>query len=89
MAPKWFQYGTNMAAKGALEASWRPLGALKRAWLAKGGLPGAYGALLVASWGGLGAEKSSLERLLASPSRFPRQVSSILGPKGLPKESPK
>ena len=38
----------------ALEACWRPLGAPKTAWSAKGGLPGAYGALLGASWGTLG-----------------------------------
>ena len=34
---------------GLLEASWRLLGALKDAWSAQGGLPGAYGLLLEAS----------------------------------------
>ena len=46
-----------MAAKWTLEASWRPFGALKQAWSAKGVLPGTYGALLDASWGALGANK--------------------------------
>ena len=85
-----------MAAKGALEASWSPigalwgaLGALKKAWSAKGGLPGAYGALLDGSWGALGAEKSTLERLLAAPREIPRQVSAILGAKRLPKGGPR
>ena len=65
----------------ALEASWRALGALlgalealKKAWSAKGGLPEAYGALLDGSWGALGAEKNTLERLLAPPREIPRQV---------------
>ena len=74
---------------GLLEASWRPLGVLKKAWSAKGRLPGACGALLDASWGALGAEKSSLERLLAAPRGIPRQVSAILGAKRLPKGRPR
>ena len=78
-----------MAAKWALEASWRLLGVLKKAWSAKGRLPGACGELLDASWGALGAEKSSLERLLAAPRGIPRQVSAILGTKRLPKGGPK
>ena len=67
---------------GALEA-------LKEAWSAKGGLPGAYGALLDGSWGAIGAEKSTLERLLAAPREIPRQVSAILGAKRFPKEGPR
>ena len=78
-----------MAAKWALEASWRSLGILTKAWSAKGGLLGAYGMLLDASWGALGAEKSSLEQLLAAPRGFPREVSAILGAKGVPKGGPK
>ena len=74
---------------GLLEASWRSLGALKKAWSAKGGFPGAYGALLDASWVALGAEKRSLERLLAAPRGIPRQVSAILGAKRFPKGCPK
>ena len=62
---------------------------LKKAWLGKGGLPGAYGALLDASWVALGAEKRSLERLLAAPRGIPRQVSAILGAKRLPKGRPR
>ena len=89
MVPKWLQHGTNMVAKLALEGSWRALGALKKAWSAKGGLPGAYGALLDASWVALGAEKRSLERLLAAPRGIPRQVSAILGAKRLPKGRPR
>ena len=77
-----------MAAKWALEAFWRSLAALKRAWSAKWRLPGAYGALLDASWGALGAEKRSLERLLAAPRGIPREVSAILGAKRLPKGRP-
>jgi len=77
-----------MGLGGLLEASWRSLGALKKAWSAKGGLPGAYGTLLDASWGALGAEKSNLERLLAAPRGIPRQVSAILEAKRLPKGGP-
>ena len=89
MAPKWCQHGCQMGPGGLLEASWRSLGALKKAWSAKGGLPGAYGALLDASWVALGAEKRSLERLLAAPRGIPRQVSAILGAKRLPKGRPR
>ena len=89
MAAKWLQNGANMGAKSALEASWGPLGALERAWSAKGGLPRAYGALLDGSWGAIGAEKSTLERLLAAPREIPRQVSAILGAKRLPKGGPR
>ena len=74
-----------MGPGGLLEASGRFLGALKNAWSAKGGLPVAYGTLLDASWGALGTKKTSLERLLAAPRAIPRQVSAILGPKGIPK----
>ena len=78
-----------MGAKSALEGSWGSLGALERAWSAKGGLPGAYGALLDASWVALAAEKRNLERLLAGPRGIPRQVSANLGAKRLPKGRPK
>ena len=73
-----------MGPGGLLEVSWRSLGALRKAWSAKGGLPVAYGTLLDASWSDLGAEKSSLERLLAAPRGIPRQVSAILEAKRLP-----
>ena len=89
MAPTWCQHGCQMGPGGVLEASWRPLGALKKAWSAKEGLPGAYGALLDASWGALGAEKSNLERLLAAPRGIPRQVSAILGAKKAPEREAK
>ena len=72
-----------------MEAFWKSLGALKKAWSAKVGLPVAYGTLLDASWSDLGAEKSCLERLLAAPRGMPRQVSAILGAKMLPKGSPR
>ena len=88
MVPKWSQHGCQMGPGGLLEASWRSLGALKKAWSAKGGLPGAYGALLEASWVALGAEKRSLERLLAAPRGIPREVSAILSARKLPKWSP-
>ena len=71
-----------------MQGSWSPLGALKKAWSAKMGLPVAYGTLLDASWGALGAEKRSLERLLAAPRGIPREVSAILGAKRLPKGRP-
>ena len=45
----------------------------------------AYGTLLDAFSRALGAEKSSLEQLLAAPRGFPREVSAILGAKGVPK----
>ena len=89
MVPKWCQHGCQMGPGGVLEASWRRLGAFKKAWSAKGGLPGADGALLDASWGALGAKKSSLEQLLAAPRGIPRQVSAILGAKRLPKGRPR
>ena len=71
-----------------MEGSWRFFGALKKALSAKGGLPGAYGALLEASWVALGAKKRSLERLLGAPRGIPREVSAILGAKRLPKGRP-
>ena len=86
---KLHQHGCHMVLGSLLEASWRSLGAIKKAWSAKGGLPGAYGTLLDASWGALGAEKSSLERLLAVPREIPRQVSAILGAQRLPKGRPR
>ena len=81
--------GSQGSPGGLLGASWRPLGAIKKAWSAKGGLPGAYGALLDATWDALGAEQSSLKRLLAAPRGIPRQVSVILGAKRLPKGRPR
>ena len=89
MAPKWYQHGCQIGPGGLLEASWRSFGGLNEAWSAKGGLPGAYGALLEAFWVALGAEKRSLERLLAAPRGIPRQVSAILGAKRLPKGRPR
>ena len=89
MIPKWSQHGCQMGPGGLLAASWRSLGALKKAWSAKGGLPVAYGTLLDASWGALGTEKSSLERLLAAPRGTPRQFSAIWGAKRLPKGRPR
>ena len=78
-----------MGPGGLLEVSWRSLGALRKAWSAKWGLPVDYGRLLDASWSDLGAEKSCLERLLAAPRGIPRQVSAILEAKNLPKGFPK
>ena len=72
-----------------METSWRSLGALKKAWSAKWRLPVAYGTLLDASWGALGAKKSSLERLLGALRAIPRQVSVILRAKRLPKGRPR
>ena len=89
MVPKWYQHGWEMGPGGLLEALWRPFEDLKKAWSAKGGLPGADGALLDASWGALGAKKSSLEQLLAALRGIPRQVSAILGAKRLPKGRPR
>ena len=86
--PKQTSGESQIGPGGLLEGSWRSLGALKKAWSAKGGLPGAYGALLEASWVALGAEKRSLERLLAAPRGIPREVSAILRAKRLPKRSP-
>ena len=86
---KWSQHGCQMGPGGRLEASWRSLGALRKAWSAKGGLPVDYGRLLDASWSDLGGEKSCLERLLAAPRGISRQVSAILGAKRLPKGEPR
>ena len=89
IVPKWSKYGCQMGPGGLLEVSWRSLGALRKAWSAKGGLPVAYGTLLDASWSDLGADKSCLEQLLAAPRGIPRQVSAILEAKSLPKGCPK
>ena len=96
IAPKWLQNCSKMAPTWLPNGLWKPLGgllevswSLKKAWSAKGGLPGAYGARLDASWDALGAEKSSLERLLAAPRGIPREVSAILGPKRVPKGRPR
>ena len=87
--PKLFQNCAKMVAKWALEASWRLLGASKKAWSAQGGLPGAYGSLLNCSWRLLGPKKSALEWLLVCPRRIPRQVSATWGAKRLPKWRPR
>ena len=71
--------GRPQGAPGAPEASWKPLGAVKKAWWAKEGLQGAYGALLEASWGALG-------RLL-EPSWTVLEASST--PRSCPKEAQK
>ena len=89
MVPTWLPDGPWGPLGGLSGASWGPLGALAKAWSAKGGLPGAYGALWVGSWGALGAEKSTLERVWAAPREIPRQVSAILGAKRLPKGGPR
>ena len=89
MVTRWLANRPWRPLGGVLGASWGPPGALKKAWLAKGGLPGAYGALLDASWGALGAKRSTLERLLAAPRGIPRQVSAILGAKRPPKGRPR
>ena len=89
IVPKWSKYGCQMGPGGLLEVSWRSLGALRKAWSAKGGLPVAYGTLLDASWSDLGADKSCLEQLLAAPRGIPRQVSAILGATRLPKWGPR
>ena len=67
MAPKWCQHGCQMGPGGVLEASWRRVGAIKKAWSAKGGLPGAYGALLEASWGALGGVLERSWTVLEAP----------------------
>ena len=92
MAPRWWQNCCQIGPGGLLGSSGvllRSPGALKKAWSAKRGLPGTYGALLDASWGALGAKKSTLERLLAAPRGIPRQVSAILGAKRFPKGRPR
>ena len=53
MEPTWLLNGVWRGPGEALEASWGSLGALKDAWSAKGGLLGAYGLLLEASWSAL------------------------------------
>ena len=54
MVPTWLPNGPLRPLGGLLGASWGPLKALKKAWSAKGGLPGTYGALLDGSLGALG-----------------------------------
>ena len=96
IASKWLQNSCQMEPTWLPNGPWRPLGgllevswSLRKAWSAKWGLPVDYGRLLDASWSDLGAEKNSLERLLAAPRGIPRQVSAILGAKRLPKGFPK
>ena len=82
-----------MAAKWALEASWRPLGGLLEPLERLGRPRGGFQWIMGGSWMPLGAilgpKKSCLERLLAAPRGIPRQVSAILGAKRLPKVKPK
>ena len=73
-----------MAAKWALEASWGPLGALKKAWSAKGGLPGAH------IWDALGrllGRSRAREKILLNGSwplqeEFQDRFQPSWGPKG-------
>ena len=88
---KLYQNVCQIGPGGVLEASWRALGALTKAWSAQVGLPGASGSLLERSWnalGGLWGRKDVIERLLAGPRRIPREFSAILGAEGLPKWRP-
>ena len=66
----------------ALEASWMPLGAPKPGWSAKAGASRG-------ECGAPGAEKSSLDRVLAAPRPIPREVSAILDVKRFPKGRPR
>ena len=77
-ALKSSQNESQMAPRRPLGASWPPEGLLE--WSGR-----ALGAVL----GGSRTEKSPLDRLLAAPRGFPREVSAILGAKGVPKGSPK
>ena len=63
------------------EASWRALGAVLAGWRPLGGL-------LERPRKPPGPKKRSLERLLGAPKGISREVSAILGAKGLPKGSP-
>ena len=66
----------------------RPLGPfLERLGLMDASWSG-LGDLLERSWTALGPKKSPLDRLLAAPRGFPREVSAILRAKRLPKLSP-
>ena len=66
----------------------RPLGPfLERLGLMDASWSG-LGDLLERSWTALGPKKSPLDRLLAAPRGFPREVSAILRAKWLPKRSP-
>ena len=76
--PKWLQNRSKIDPV----ASWRALGPVLAAWKPLGGH-------LEDSWKPPGPNKNALERLLNAPRRIPRQVSAILGPKSLPKWTPK
>ena len=96
IALTWLPNGSKMVPTWLPKGPWRPLGSLSevswsplKAWSAKGGLPGASGTLLDASWGALGAKKRALERLLAAPRGLPREISAILEAKKLLKGTPR
>ena len=82
MTTKLYQHGFQMEPGGLLEVSWRSLGALKKAWLAKGGLPDAYETLLEASWGALGAKKVVLNGSWPLQEKFQDRFQPSWGPKG-------
>ena len=88
IAPKWSQYGFQNGSKIDPGASWRALGAVLAAWWSPGGLLERFLEPLGASWKALGPKKTPLDRLLAAPRGFPREVSAILRAKRLPKRSP-
>ena len=81
-----------MGPGGLLEGSWRHLGALEEAWSAKGRFPGAYGALLDASWPALGAVRA--RKTLPSIASWPVQEEfqdwfQLSRPKSGPERGPK
>ena len=99
-ALKLHQNVCQMGPGGVLEASWRALGALKKAWSAQVGLPGACGSLLERSWNALGGlwgrKKVFLNGSWPIQDGFQESFQPSWGPKGSqnggqvgPKSSPK
>ena len=78
---------------GVLGRPWRPLGSLLERLARLGRRRRGFQRLMERSWEAVGVlsgpKKSSLERLLAAPREIPRQVSTILGAKRLPKGRPR
>ena len=73
--------GVKIGPQRRLGPILEPLQLLEASWSGLGGL-------LERSWTALRPKKSPLDRLLAAPRGFPRQVSAILRAKRLPKRSP-
>ena len=82
LLPSRVQNGAKIEPKLVLEATWRG------PRICSGGLS-PLGGLLERSWKALGPKKNSQRGPWTALKKIPREVSALLGPKGLPKGGPK